>query len=670
MQKFVYLQKQDATLAPAATDVEPLNEDQRIDRAVGWINRKVAHTLHVGLIQIGYYLLDNFFQGSIETALSKSPKKGNSFRKLCRRPDLVVSSTHLVNAVKLVAQERTLRGDQSFAALPVPVRAAEEGEKTVGSLNVFRLFDDVDDPPTTNTQGFNTRDDFVVSTAEYQRRLDKLSLYIRDVLRSPDILAVQEAEKLGVLEDLAARIEADDPAVVYEARLIEGNDIGTIDVGFLVRDTVSINALTQLGAGEILAFDGSLLHDRPPLLLEASCFCDCDEAFDDADSRSDSDSDSRSDSDTDSGSDSDSDSGSDSDKDSDGVPGCDAGASYQLNVLVVHQRSLSGIEGSSADRVRAKRLAQAQSVASMVQALQDADEDARIVVVGDFNAFEFSDGYVDVVGQILGDVEPLDSLLSGPDLVDPNLKNRVLDLDPDDRYSFLFRGSAQVLDHALTSSTLDRLVQGFEYGRGNADAAVDLINEPATALRSSDHDGFVLYLDTECPRLRKTSALDRIDALLPTGLPSTDRELGKARRAIRKSLVSRLWEDGRHLHGKAGKKVFKEEKKATRHLEKALLRGGLTAAESESIEDAIDDLLSADDILANVAVDDAEAAAEAAGCFGPMPDAGCGKVIRELDRALVELGKALDAARAGEPEKAIDHFKKAWERAQKVLAKL
>jgi len=71
------------------------------------------------------------------------------------------------------------------STLPQPVRAKNQDEYTVGSLNLYRLFDDVDDGNET-----------VVSAAEYARRLTKFSQYIRTVLNAPDILAVQEAEKL------------------------------------------------------------------------------------------------------------------------------------------------------------------------------------------------------------------------------------------------------------------------------------------------------------------------------------------------------------------------------------------------------------------------------------------------------------------------------------------
>jgi predicted extracellular nuclease len=324
------------------------------------------------------------------------------------------------------------------AALPRPVSPRQHGEFTVGSLNLFRLFDDVNDPGTQD-------DGAVVSSAEYARRVAKLSRYIREVLRSPDILAVEEAEKIGVLEALAARIATDDPAVSYSAYLIEGNDIGGIDSGFLVRDTVAVDAVTQLGAGETLSVDGSLLHDRPPLLLQGTYVGN--------------------------------------------------GASFAISVMNVHNRSLGSIESPVlGPRVRQKRLEQAQSIAQKVQDIQTADPAVHLVVIGDFNAFEFTDGYVDAVGQIAGDFNPAQNERSGPDLVEPDLTKRTLTVPAAERYSFVFGGSAQAIDHALTSTALDPLVRRLEYGRGNADAALVLLDDDATALRSSDHDGQVLAI--------------------------------------------------------------------------------------------------------------------------------------------------------------------------------
>ena len=344
--------------------------------------------------------------------------------------------------------------DLAPAALPVAVRARANAEMTVGALNLFRLFDDVDDAPIevrdpdTNAL-LRTTDDEVFSTAEYQRRLAKFSTYIRGVLDAPDVLAVSEVESLKVLQDLATVIAAEEPTIVYTAWLEEGNDIGGIDVGFLTRDTVAVDLVSQLGRFELLSSDGSLLNDRPALLLEGRQVAD--------------------------------------------------GSDFPIAVMALHGRSLSAIDDPvDGERVRQKRYEQAQSVAAKVQALQDADPDINLVLAGDFNAFEFSDGFVDVTGIMAGAFTPADNLAcaSNPceDQVSPDLIDQVTLIPAGERYSYIFDGNAQVLDHALTSSGLDELVRDFSYGRANADAAENLISDESTPLRSSDHDGLVLFL--------------------------------------------------------------------------------------------------------------------------------------------------------------------------------
>ncbi|MBT8039450.1 MAG: hypothetical protein KJN78_04370 [Gammaproteobacteria bacterium] len=341
------------------------------------------------------------------------------------------------------------------APLPDPVRESLEGEMTVGTLNLFRLFDDVDDAPDIAADG-RERDDFVVSTTEYARRLAKLSEHIVRVLDAPDILAVQEVESLTVMEDLAIAIGVVDSEVQYSAYLVEGNDVGTIDVGFLTRQRIQVDAITQLGKDEFytnpVTGEEEILHDRPPLLLEGSYQLEF--------------------------------------------------GAFPISVMTVHNRSLGSIDSpSEGPRVRQKRYQQAVSIAQKVQATQEADPDVRLIVTGDFNAFEFTDGYVDGVGIIQGLYNPAENLVCEtndcPDLVQPDLTNEVQGVAALDRYSFIFRGSAQVLDHALTSTGLAEEVTGAEFGRGNADAAIDLINDGSAAnlpLRSSDHDGLVVYV--------------------------------------------------------------------------------------------------------------------------------------------------------------------------------
>jgi len=334
------------------------------------------------------------------------------------------------------------------------VRAKTSEEFTVGTLNMLRFYDDVDDPSISDSDENST------TTAQFECRIDKFGAYVGQVLRHPDILAVQEVENLSGLTRLAADIQAN-TGVVYTARLVEGNDIGGIDVGFLVRNTVSITAVTQLGDAELFSCDGATLHDRPPFLLEATYTA--------------------------------------------------GGANFPLAVLVLHQRSRGSIDNASdvcvanpsIQRVRQKRLEQAQSVAQMVQNFQVAHPTVPLIVTGDFNAFEFTDGYADVVGQIRGEVDPAQNQLSGPEITSPVLFNQILRRPQQDRYSFIFDGSAQVLDHALVTRSTLPYMTGFAHGRGNADAPKVYVDQgcaPFDAtllpLRASDHDGGVIYLHT------------------------------------------------------------------------------------------------------------------------------------------------------------------------------
>ncbi|NND47427.1 MAG: hypothetical protein HKN55_07150 [Woeseiaceae bacterium] len=371
--------------------------------------------------------------------------------------------------------------------LPVGVRLRDFGEFTVGSLNMFRFFDDINDPPDTNFLG-QTRNDSVV--ADYSSRKAKFVRYILDVLDAPDILAVQEVEKIEVLQDLAADIAAADPTVAYTAYLIEGNDVGTIDVGFLVRSTIQVDSLSQVDptatyfnpvSGQV-----EVLHDRPPLLLEGKNIAN-------------------------------------------GLPG------QPVRVIAVHNRSLGGIDDDvEGVRIRLKRLLQAESIANQVQTLQTASG-VPLTVVGDFNAFEFSDSYVDAVGHIRGDFVAADNLVCSTevcvDLVNPDLTNQVLSLPPEERYSFNFEGNSQTLDHALTTAATDPFVRGLEFGRGNADSPNNLLNEDTTALRSSDHDGLVLFLAKDTDQDGVTDDADVCaDTVIPEGVPTV--RLGENRWAL------------------------------------------------------------------------------------------------------------------------------------------
>src|SRR5262249_16818074 len=113
----------------------------------------------------------------------------------------------------------------------VPVPTPTSAELTIASFNMERFFDTVDDPLIS---------DPVLTTAAFNGRIAKAALIIRTVQRLPDVIGVQEVENLSALQAVAAQVNNDvisagNPNPNYQAYLVEGNDVGGIDVGFLVK---------------------------------------------------------------------------------------------------------------------------------------------------------------------------------------------------------------------------------------------------------------------------------------------------------------------------------------------------------------------------------------------------------------------------------------------------
>ena len=176
---------------------------------------------------------------------------------------------------------------------------------------------------------------------------------------------------------------------------------------------------------------------------------------------------------------------------------------YELTVIVNHLRSLSGIDDAAdGARVRAKRRAQAEFLANLVQARQLLNPAERIVLVGDFNAFQFNDGYVDTIGTIKGTPAPAGQVvLASSPLVNPVLTNLVDAVPAAERYSYSFDGNAQVLDHILVNHAMLPSVRGIYYARSDADFPESLRGDPSRPERVSDHDMPVAYftLDVRPP---------------------------------------------------------------------------------------------------------------------------------------------------------------------------
>ncbi len=318
--------------------------------------------------------------------------------------------------------------------VPRPVRLRRSQEISVATQNLERLDAAASDPP-------------------FADRLVKLSGQIREVLGSPDVVAVQEVQDLATLSALADRIHIDDSAARYTAIHQDAQWQDGFDVGFLVRDTMVVQSVEQIGADTIFSYDGSWLNDRPPLVLEVVSL------------RSD--------------------------------------TAFAFTVVVVHQRSLRDIDDpSDGERVRQKRHEQSVWLANWLQQRQTARPEERLIVAGDFNAFEFTDGYVDVMGTVTGAPDPDGALIPSIDIVNPPFTDTAWLLGEEERYTYVFDCDAEVLDHIVVNDALEPWLAAVSASRGNADAPEGWADNPDTAARSSDHDGVVVYLG---PRWRRPS---------------------------------------------------------------------------------------------------------------------------------------------------------------------
>jgi len=330
-----------------------------------------------------------------------------------------------------VLPDPTISASPNITATPVP--AANCDEFTVGSFNLENF------------------------TSINATRMSKAALAIRTVMMSPDIIGVEEVGTLAVLQALADKINMDSvaagmPDPQYQAYLVESDGDPTdadIDVGFLVKSSrVTVASVTQEGADttfiDPISGEPALLNDRPPLILRAT------------------------------------------------VQSGPGGPSVPVTVIVNHLRSLIDVDTDPGDgpRVRAKRRAQAEYLAGLVQSFQDEN----LVLVGDFNAFQFNDGYVDVIGTVRGTPTQADQVvLASNDLVNPDLTDLVDTLSADQRYSFTFEGNPQVLDHVIVDQEMLGRLSRFVYARNNADFPDTLRTVATRPERLSDHDMPVAY---------------------------------------------------------------------------------------------------------------------------------------------------------------------------------
>lgn len=303
-------------------------------------------------------------------------------------------------------------------------------------------------------------------------RLSKLSEVFCQYLRLPDVVGLVEIADLATAQRLAQAINTDEFGFCpqnpeYVAYLLSNN--GSQRLAYLVKTApvaagqprVEVLDVVEHFASELLvAPDGSTsaslrLFDRPPLQLDA--------VVHEANGRS--------------------------------FP-MTVILNHTLSLLDVNDLSANAAYGTLGNRSREKRRQQAERVSQLVEGIAQADASQPVVLIGDYNAFEFSDGYVDVMGIISGTPAPADEVLvPGTSAITTPLVNLLETVPVEQQYSYVFEGNTQSLDHALINqAAMAATIPQLHHARVNADFASDLAADPTVPVRSSDHDPLVAEL--------------------------------------------------------------------------------------------------------------------------------------------------------------------------------
>lgn len=348
----------------------------------------------------------------------------------------------------------------------------------------------VSDPrPTDITiSGYNVENLAMAGGVAYDRKANKIARTIVEYLKTPDVLGLIEVANLATLQDIGTRVSAvaaNDPQ--YEAVLLSNS--GTQRLGFLLKKELvgGTARVTLVDAYESLAdnnhvlcpdgvsYTAGLMNDRPPLVANLM------------------------------------------------IRGAN-GQDFPLTVINNHLKSLIDMDsmedaeasyecfnrpdppyttyvpGGKGRGYRAKRQQNAEYTAMLVATLQAANPNQPIVLVGDFNAFQFNDGYGDLTNAIAGMPAANDETVvpgDGVDLVDPDLVV-LASISPEPVYSYTFEGNAQALDQILVNeAALLRSVglPRIEYARVNADFHQGDATNAGNAFGNSDHDPSLAFLD-------------------------------------------------------------------------------------------------------------------------------------------------------------------------------
>jgi predicted extracellular nuclease len=154
--------------------------------------------------------------------------------------------------------------------------------------------------------------------------------------------------------------------------------------------------------------------------------------------------------------------------------------------------ALYGSDDTPLNAGEVQRAAQAQAVNNFVDTTLAADPDAKVLVAGDFNDFEFEEplavlaGTASISNYDVPATEPIAATATFTPGGTEVLHDLMLTLPADERYDYVFEGNAQSLDHMLVT---EGLMEG---------AAFDVVRINAEfGDQTSDHDPLVVSFEID-----------------------------------------------------------------------------------------------------------------------------------------------------------------------------
>ncbi len=299
---------------------------------------------------------------------------------------------------------------------------------------------------------------FLGSASLFPTALAKATLTVTNVFGSPDIFALQQVGNQATLQYLADAANAANGGSTAYVAMVPAQDTATnlVHSGVLVNTQTLINAVAvEVGAGETYSTTQggtAALWDQPPVVLTGEF--------------------------------------------------ARVGKNYPVTVIDVDflPRDNSG-DATLGPDIRAHRAAQAASVSQSVHQYQLAN--ANVIVAGNFNSYEYNDGYVDVLGVVKGSPAAASAVTTyQATSTTAALTDFTTSVAATTRYNAIERGNAASIEHILASSTvtdattaaaaLATYVNTVTQPHFSTDYAAVDANDATTPAGLTPHDGFLV----------------------------------------------------------------------------------------------------------------------------------------------------------------------------------